>query len=275
MELRHLRSFLALAKQLNFTRAAGEVHLTQPALTKQIQALEREVGDRLFDRSTRQVRLTEAGEIFLPHAENLTAAADDALAAIRYAVDGRPDSRSCPRLTEHSAVPAMSEIPICPYPASATGERTRHGGCGGRRRASGPPWDPASDRSVEGRRPWVAKRHSLGPGTRSPDRPQPSAQRRSMNGGSESGNTEVVITCRLVVDLDEMPGKCQVNGSAFRTGRRGRPDGGISADDDAVCKEVLAGLLGRLGVRLVGPGGGGRGRPGPSAGGWPSPPDQF
>jgi len=64
MELRHIRSFLSLAKTLNFSRTAEIVHLSQPALSLQIQALEDELGIKLFERDRRKTVLTPAGAAF-------------------------------------------------------------------------------------------------------------------------------------------------------------------------------------------------------------------
>lgn len=68
MELRQLRYFLALARTLNFTRAAEEVHIAQPPLSRQIAQLEEELGVALVDRDARPLRLTPAGELFRDHA---------------------------------------------------------------------------------------------------------------------------------------------------------------------------------------------------------------
>lgn len=70
MELRHLRYFQVLAHTLNFTRAAEQLHIAQPPLTRQIQQLESELGVILFERS-RPLRLTEAGRFFLEHSAAL------------------------------------------------------------------------------------------------------------------------------------------------------------------------------------------------------------
>ena len=65
MELKHLTSFISVAEQLSFVRAATELHISQPALTGQIQKLEEELGVRLLFRNHRQVKLTDAGTVFL------------------------------------------------------------------------------------------------------------------------------------------------------------------------------------------------------------------
>lgn len=73
MELRHLRYFEAVARHSHVTRAAEELHIAQPALSKQVSQLEQELGVALFDRIGRNVRLTEAGEALLPHARAVLA----------------------------------------------------------------------------------------------------------------------------------------------------------------------------------------------------------
>lgn len=88
MELRHLRSFIALSEELHFGRAALRLHIAQPALSVQIRQLEREVGTRLFERASRGVSLTAAGIAFVDDARETVAHADQALAAVRQQAAG-------------------------------------------------------------------------------------------------------------------------------------------------------------------------------------------
>ncbi|WP_268603244.1 LysR family transcriptional regulator, partial [Escherichia coli] len=68
MLLRHIRYFLAVAEQGNFTRAAEALHVSQPTLSQQIKQLEDALGAPLFDRSGRRVQLTDAGEAWMRYA---------------------------------------------------------------------------------------------------------------------------------------------------------------------------------------------------------------
>lgn len=78
MELRQLRYFTTVAQKLNFSRAADELHVAQPAISQQIRVLEKELGVRLFDRVGGRVALTRAGEALLPHARHILAAVEAA-----------------------------------------------------------------------------------------------------------------------------------------------------------------------------------------------------
>ena len=80
MELRHLRYFVAIAEERSFTRAAERLWVAQPGLSTQIRRLESELGVQLFERHTRGVDLTRAGELFLERARAALAAADAARA---------------------------------------------------------------------------------------------------------------------------------------------------------------------------------------------------
>src|SRR6478735_1170351 len=76
MELRHLRYFVAIAEERSFTRAAERLWVAQPGLSTQIRRLESELGVELFERHTRGVDLTDAGELFLSRARVALAAAE-------------------------------------------------------------------------------------------------------------------------------------------------------------------------------------------------------
>jgi DNA-binding transcriptional LysR family regulator len=71
VELRHLEYFVAVAAELNFSRAAQRIHVVQSALSASVSRLEKELGVELFDRSKRQIALTPAGEVFLKHAREV------------------------------------------------------------------------------------------------------------------------------------------------------------------------------------------------------------
>lgn len=83
MELRHLRYFLAVAEELNFSRAAVRLHIAQPPLSQQIRQLEDELGLQLLERGSRPLRLTEAGRFFKTEATNLIAQLEQAVAGTR------------------------------------------------------------------------------------------------------------------------------------------------------------------------------------------------
>jgi DNA-binding transcriptional LysR family regulator len=88
MELRHLRYFVAVAEAENVTRAATKLHVSQPALSRQIHDLEDEIGFQLLERSAKSVRLTAAGKVFLTEAQAVLQRADEAVKKARAAVGG-------------------------------------------------------------------------------------------------------------------------------------------------------------------------------------------
>jgi DNA-binding transcriptional LysR family regulator len=87
VELRHLDYFIAVAADLNFSRAAQRIHVVQSALSASVAKLEKELGVALFDRTRRQIALTAAGEVFLEHAREVIHAAQRA----QSSVDGYRD----------------------------------------------------------------------------------------------------------------------------------------------------------------------------------------
>jgi len=88
MELRHLRYFLAVAEELNFTRAAERLNISQPPLTQQIKALETEMGVALLDRSAYRIELTDAGRAFATEAARILGEVRDAVQIAKRAAAG-------------------------------------------------------------------------------------------------------------------------------------------------------------------------------------------
>jgi DNA-binding transcriptional LysR family regulator len=88
VELRHLRYFIAVAEELNFSRAAQRMHMAQPPLSAAIRQLERDLGVELFVRTTREVRLTDAGSAFLAGARRTLADAERAAEDAKRAAAG-------------------------------------------------------------------------------------------------------------------------------------------------------------------------------------------
>jgi LysR family carnitine catabolism transcriptional activator len=99
--IRHLRAFLSVAKHRSFTRAATELHLSQPSLTMTIQQLEDIVGGTLFDRTTRNVILTQEGTDLFPVAERVVDDFDLAIRNIRLTASSR---NSCIRVGVVSSI---------------------------------------------------------------------------------------------------------------------------------------------------------------------------
>jgi DNA-binding transcriptional LysR family regulator len=108
MEFRQLEYFIAVAEEANFTRAAQRVHVAQPAVSAQIQRLERELGQPLLDRSRRAVQLTAAGQAILPYAKNALAAVADIRTSVDELTDLVRGTVTIGTVTSHSVdIPAL------------------------------------------------------------------------------------------------------------------------------------------------------------------------
>ncbi len=83
MDIANLQAFVSVAQSGSFSTASAQLHLTQPAISKRIAALETELATRLFDRLGRQVNLTEAGRALLPRAQKILLAVEDSRRALR------------------------------------------------------------------------------------------------------------------------------------------------------------------------------------------------
>ena len=110
MELRHLRYFLAVGEEQHFRRAAQRLRVAQPALSRQIQMLEEELGFKLFKRLPRGVKITDAGKLFLDDARRILQEVNDSIGRAKEAhhSSGRralPEGRCGDRLLG-SAFPA-------------------------------------------------------------------------------------------------------------------------------------------------------------------------
>ncbi|WP_449430751.1 LysR substrate-binding domain-containing protein [Pseudomonas putida] len=108
MELRHLRYFIAVAEELHFGRAAQQLGISQPPLSQQIQALEQELGARLFERTNRRVELSEAGRLFLEEARQVLAQVEKAADVARRAQLGELGEL---KIGFTSSAPFVSKIP--------------------------------------------------------------------------------------------------------------------------------------------------------------------
>ncbi|MCU0542904.1 MAG: LysR family transcriptional regulator [Oscillatoriaceae cyanobacterium Prado104] len=109
MELRHLRYFIAVAEELNFTRAAEKLHMAQPPLSQQIQQLEEELGFQLFHRTKRTVTLTEAGQVFFEEAQNILQQVEKAIQLGKQTSRGELGQLTIGFVSSaaHNVVPAM------------------------------------------------------------------------------------------------------------------------------------------------------------------------
>ncbi|GII04668.1 LysR family transcriptional regulator [Planobispora takensis] len=117
MELQQMRYVLAVAETANFTRAAERCQVVQSALSHQIARLERELGARLFERTSRRVRLTPAGEAFLPAARQALDAAERARAEVAAASG---------ELRGRLAIGAIPTVTAVDLPSALKGFHVRH-----------------------------------------------------------------------------------------------------------------------------------------------------
>jgi len=123
-----VQAFIEVARTGNVSRAAEALYVTQPALTARIQALEKELGEALFVRTGRGVRLTDAGRVFLPNAERAVQAVDDgrqALNDLRSASAGRLALGAAPAVSTY-VLPELLERFVAKHPRVEVSVRTGH-----------------------------------------------------------------------------------------------------------------------------------------------------
>src|SRR3712207_8449705 len=123
-----LECFLAVARLGNLSRAAEEMFLAQPTLTARLKALEAEVGEELFGRTSRGMRLTEAGKEFLPYVERCVGSFEEGrrhLAEFRGASGGRLVLGASPGVGTY-ALPGLLERFTAAYPRVSVSVRTGH-----------------------------------------------------------------------------------------------------------------------------------------------------
>ncbi|MGH3086070.1 MAG: LysR family transcriptional regulator, partial [Rubrobacteraceae bacterium] len=128
MLFRQMECFLAVARLGNLSRAAEEMFLTQPTLTARLKGLEEEVGDQLFARTSRGMRLTEAGKEFVPYAEKAIESFREgkrSLEELRGASGGRLVIGASPGVGTY-ALPGLLERFVGAYPQVSVSVRTGH-----------------------------------------------------------------------------------------------------------------------------------------------------
>lgn len=112
MDTQSLQAFMAVADTQSFSRAAEQLHLTQPAVSKRIATLESQVGTRLFDRIGRRIALTEAGSVLLPQARRILMTVEDsrrALANLSGHVGGRLTLATSHHIGLHRLPPLLKQ----------------------------------------------------------------------------------------------------------------------------------------------------------------------
>ncbi|MEU9199799.1 LysR family transcriptional regulator [Streptomyces sp. NPDC048332] len=119
MELRHLFAFVAVAEELHFGRAAQRLRMAQPPLSQQIRRLEKELGVQLFERNTRSVRLTSAGESFLQPVRTVIEDLDTAVRAAKAAGRGEYGRVSIgfAGASSHETLPRLTRAVRAAHPA--------------------------------------------------------------------------------------------------------------------------------------------------------------
>src|SRR5919202_7130760 len=123
-----IQAFLEVARTGNVSRAAERLFVTQPALTARIQALEKELGETLFVRTGRGVRLTDAGRVFRPYAERAVQALDDgrqAIVDLRSASAGRLALGAAPAVSTYVLPPVLKRFAAL-HPRVDVAVRTGH-----------------------------------------------------------------------------------------------------------------------------------------------------
>ncbi|WUW20824.1 LysR family transcriptional regulator [Streptomyces sp. NBC_01463] len=119
MELRHLSAFVAVAEELHFGRAAKRLQMAQPPLSQQIRQLEKELGVQLFERNTRSVRMTSAGESFLQPVRTVLDDLDTAVRAAKAAGRGEYGRVSIgfAGASSHETLPLLTRAVRAAHPA--------------------------------------------------------------------------------------------------------------------------------------------------------------
>ena len=110
MELRHVEAFVAVAEELSFSRAAAKLRIGQPAVSRLVRSLERELEVVLLDRTTHRVSLSHAGRAFLPAAKAVVAQVDVAARAARQGLVQLPaiGIANRPSFTDRGACPTRA-----------------------------------------------------------------------------------------------------------------------------------------------------------------------
>ena len=128
MELSELKVFLRVSAERSFSRAATKLHRTQPAVSQAVKRLEESVGERLFDRATKDATLTEAGRLLRDYAERLLRLSEEAEIAVKDLRDLRRGRVliGANEASVHAVLPLHRSLPRGP-PAGARGRAPRPG----------------------------------------------------------------------------------------------------------------------------------------------------